>query len=76
MGKKRRKTAVTAELVESIALALRRTTVKPARARAMAPGVERVTDAALAAADETDFNDEPARFGAVLAALKSPGPRR
>ena len=76
MSKSGRKTAVTAELIESIALKLRRTQITPARARALAPGVERLNDAALAAADETDFNDEPARFTSVLVELKSPSPRR
>ena len=74
-GKKRR-AVVTGELVESIARTLRRTVVKRARAQAMAPGIERLTDAVVAAADATDFNDEPARFGSVLAALKPPRPRQ
>ena len=76
MSKSKRRTAVTAELVESIALALRRTKLTPARARSLAPGVERLTDAVVAAADETDFNDEPARFTSVLAQLKPPSSRR
>ena len=73
---KRKTVAVSAELVESIALKLRRTKISLARARALAPGVERLTNAALAAADKTDFNDEPARFTSVLADLKSPKSRR
>ena len=76
MTRKKRRTAVTGELAESIALTLRRTVVTPARARAMAPGVERLTDAVVTAAVATDFNDEPARFGSMLAALKSSSPRR
>lgn len=72
----RKKAAVTGKLVESIALTLRRTKITPARAQALAHGVERVTDAALAAADATDFNDEPARFASVLVELKSPVSRR
>jgi hypothetical protein len=76
MSKRARRNTVTAELVESTALKLRRTTITPARARALAPGVERINDAALAAADETDFNDEPARFTSILAQLKSPSSRR
>ena len=76
MTTKKRRTAVTGELVESIGLTLRRTVVTPARAQAMAPGIERLTDAVVAAADATDFNDEPVRFGSVLVALKSPKPRR
>ena len=76
MSKSGRKTTVTAELVESTALALRRTTLTRARAQALAPGAARINDTALAAADKTDFNDEPARFAQVLAQLKSPSPRR
>lgn len=72
MKKSGRKATVTAELVESIALTLRRTRITPALAQALAPNVERLNDAALTAADETDFNDEPARFTPVLAQLKSP----
>jgi hypothetical protein len=76
MSNSGRKTVVTAELIEAIAFKLRRTTIAPARARALAPGVERLNDAAMTAADETDFNDEPARFTTVLAELKSPSSRR
>jgi hypothetical protein len=76
MSKSGRKTAVTAELIEAIAFKLRHTTIGPARARTLAPDIERLNDAALAAADDTDFNDEPARFTPVLVELKSPTPRR
>ena len=76
MGRNRRRTAVTPELIESIALKLRRTTIAPALAQALAPNVERLNNAALAAADETDFNDEPARFSSILLELKSSSPRR
>ena len=76
MTRKKRRTAVTGELAESIALTLRRTVIPRARARAMAPGIERLTDAVVATADGTDFNDEPARFAPVLVALKSRRPRR
>ena len=76
MSRSRRKTAVTPELIGSIAFKLRLTTITPAVAQALAPNVERLNDAALAAVDETDFNDEPARFTSVLAQLKSPSSRR
>ena len=76
MSRSRRKTAVTPELIESIAFKLRRTRIIPARARALAPGVESLNEAALAAADDTDFNDEPARFTSVLVELKSRGNER
>jgi hypothetical protein len=76
MSRSRRKTAVTPELIESIAFNLRRTTISPALAQALAPNVERLNGAALAAADETDFNDEPARFASALVELQSASPRR
>ena len=76
MNRKRRKAGVTPELVESIALALRGTKITPAVAQALAPNLERLTGVALAAAEETDFNDEPARFSSVLAQLQSTSPRR
>ena len=76
MATRKRKTSVTGELVETIGRTLRRTAVTRARAQAMAPGIERLTDAMVAAADATDFNDEPVRFGSVLVALKAQGPRR
>ena len=76
MNKRRRKPMVTAELVESIALKLRNTTIAPALAQALAPSLERLNNAALTAAKETDFNDEPARFTSVLAQLQASPPRR
>jgi hypothetical protein len=76
MNKSRRRTMVTAELVESIALNLRDTKITPAVAQALAPNLERLNNAALAAAEESDFNDEPARFASVLAQLKVSSSRR
>jgi hypothetical protein len=76
MNKSRRRTTITAELVEAIALKLRGTTLTPASAQALAPNAARVNDAALAAAEETDFNDEPAGFASVLAQLQDPAPPR
>jgi hypothetical protein len=76
MNRHRRKFRVTAELVESIALNLRDTKIAPALAHALAPNLERVNNAALAAAKETDFNDEPTRFTSVLEQLQAPLPRR
>jgi hypothetical protein len=76
MNRNRRKTMVTAELVTSISLALRGTRITPAVAQALAPNLERLNNAALAAAEESDFNDEPARFASVLAQLQTRSPRR
>jgi hypothetical protein len=76
MNRKRRKTTVTPELVASISRTLRGTTITPAVAQALAPNLERLNNAALAAAEESDFNDEPARFASVLAQLQTPSRRR
>ncbi len=67
---------VTGELVQLSALQLRRMTISEARAKELARDVERLNNAALAAAEESDFNDEPARFTAMLVRLKSPDLRR
>jgi hypothetical protein len=71
MTKSRRRTAVTAELVESISLKLRNTPIAAVLAETLAPNLERLNNAALAAAADTDFNDEPARFPSVLAQLQA-----
>ncbi len=67
---------VTGELVQLSALQLRRMNISEARAKELARDVERLNNAALAAAEEGDFNDEPARFTAMLVRLKSPDLRR
>ena len=67
---------VTGELVRLSALQLRRMNISEARAKELARDVERLNNAALAAAEEGDFNDEPARFTAMLARLKSLDLRR
>jgi hypothetical protein len=72
MNKNRRKTSVTAELVASISLTLRGTRITPAVAQALAPNLERLNDAALAAAEESDFNDEPARFASSSHSSRRP----
>jgi hypothetical protein len=76
MNTKRRKTTVMPELVASMSLTLRGTRITPAVAQTLAPNLERLNNAALAAAEESDFNDEPARFASVLAQLQTPSPRR
>ena len=70
------KQKVTPELIQSSALQLRRMKISAARARVLAPAVEALNDAALAAAAGTDFNDEPAKFTSTLVRLKAPEPRR
>lgn len=67
---------VTGELIRLSALQLRRMNLSQARAKDLARDVERLNNAALAAAEEGDFNDEPARFSAMLLQLKSPDSRR
>ena len=76
MNKKRPNATVTAEFVQSIALKLRDTTISPTLAQALAQNLERLNNAAIAAARDTDFNDEPARFPSVLAQLQAPSGRR
>ena len=66
----RSKRALTAELVRDSVQHLRRMPMTTARAEALAPNVGRLNDAALDAARENDFNDEPASFLTVLARLK------
>jgi hypothetical protein len=67
---------VSAALIRSMAQRLRRTGVSAARANELARDVQRLNDAALDAAAENDFNDEPAGFAATLARLKSPASQR
>lgn len=70
------KNKVTPELIQSSALQLRRMRISEARASVLARDVERLNNAALAAAEESDFNDEPAHFISMLVRLKSPDSRR
>ncbi len=70
------KNKVTGELIQLTALQLRRMKLSAARAKELARDVERLNNAALAIAEEGDFNDEPARFTAMLVRLKSPDLRR
>lgn len=69
-------TKVTGELIRLSARQLRRMDLDEARAEELARDVERLNSIALAAAEDSDFNDEPARFSAMLLQLKAPGPRR
>lgn len=70
------KNKVTEKLIQASARQLRRMSVSPARAGELARDVERLNNVALAAAEESDFNDEPARFTEMLLRLKSPDVRR
>jgi len=70
------KKKLTPELVRASALQLRRMKVSESRAQSLARDVGRLNNVALAAAEDTDFNDEPARFASLLVRLKSPEPRR
>jgi hypothetical protein len=69
------KKKVTPELIRLSALQFRGMKISMTRARALAPEIERLNNAALSAAQETDFNDEPTSLTRMLARLKSPGPR-
>jgi hypothetical protein len=48
----------------------------PARAQELAAEVAKITDAVDAARGLLDFNDEPARFFALLESAVAPGPQR
>lgn len=67
---------LTAELIRLSALQLRRMKISEARAQVLARDVERLNNAALAAAEQSDFNDEPAHFTSMLVRLKSADSRR
>lgn len=71
----KRKSKLSPALVEQSALQLRRTRLSKSRANALAPEIARLNDAALDAALDNDFNDEPSSFPIVLARLKSGGRR-
>ncbi len=59
---------VTADLICAQALELRGATLEERRAQQIAADVERLNQAAQAARGRLDFNDEPARFAALLQA--------
>jgi hypothetical protein len=65
---------VTAELIRGQGAQLRRLAIEESRARELAADVERMNNAVIDAADERlDFNDEPARFAALLAETREAG---
>lgn len=69
-------TKVTGALIRSTARELLRMTVDEVRAEELARDVERLNGAAMAAAEDGDFNDEPARFTSMLLKLKARDARR
>jgi len=68
---------VTGELIQQHGAALADVKLDSARAGELAIEVERLTNAVAKAAARVDFNDEPARFAALLAAARQqPGRRK
>ena len=69
---------VTPELIRAQALALRISSPEEERAEALAADMTRLYEAVLAARERLDFNEEPARFAALLAAASAvpPGKKR
>ena len=59
---------VTPELIRAQCAQLRGIEIDKQRAQELAAEMSRLTDAVLGARDRLDFNDEPARFVAHLAA--------
>ena len=67
---------VKPELMREQAAALGIAAVDERRAQTLAADIERLYEALLAVRDRLDFNDEPARFSAVLAAGAAPPAKR
>ena len=61
---------ISSELIRLMATRLRGLEISEERAAQLANEVARVNDAALAAAADNDFNDEPSRYAATLAGLR------
>ena len=61
-------TQVTADHIRAQAMEMRGTDIGELRSAELAADVARLNHALLGARDRLDFNDEPARFGALLAA--------
>ena len=57
---------VAPDLIEQIAQQLQQIAIDPARARELAIEVSRLNSAVLGAANNINFNDEPAAFRALL----------
>jgi hypothetical protein len=67
---------VKPELIREQATALGIAAVDERRAQTLAADIERLYEALLAARDRLDFNDEPARYFAVLAGGTAPPAKR
>lgn len=67
---------IAPELIRAQALELRGATLEERRAQEIAADVGRLNEAALAARSRLDFNDEPARFAALLHAAAQPPEKR
>jgi hypothetical protein len=68
---------ITAELIAQHATAVAGVNIDGVRAAELAIEVERLNNAVMKAASRVDFNDEPARFVALLAAARQePGRRK
>jgi len=66
---------ITPELILTSARQMRFTRFRKSRAQALAPEIERLRNAAEAAAQHNDFNADPAGFATTLVRLKAPDPR-
>lgn len=70
------KLTIAPELIQQHGEQLCGLRVEPRRAAELAAEIERLNNAVLDAAGALDFNDEPARFEAQLAAHRETGRRR
>ena len=69
----RKKVKITAAMIRGQALQLHGFDVTPARGAELALDIERHNTAVRNAARQLDFNDEPGRFNALLAAYAEAG---
>lgn len=67
---------VTPDLIRAQCAELRGIEIDEPRAEELAADMSRLTDAVLGVRDRLDFNDEPARFAAHLAASATPAGKR
>jgi hypothetical protein len=67
---------IRAQLVQEHGRVLRRIEIGAERAAEVAEELERLNGAVLDAAQRLDFNDDPGRFAAVLAAGAQAGKRK
>ena len=67
---------ITPELISAQAVDLRGVTLDASRAEQIAADMARLNEAVLATRERLDFNDEPARFAALLNARPAPVRKR